>query len=216
MVEDGDVIEIDYIGRIHNTGEIFDLTSEEVAEEEGHNTENMELGPMNVLIGAGHVIPGLEDALRDMENGERRDVEVTAEEAFGERNSDNIATISESDFDEYDVQPRRGLVVEIDGRRGKILSTSSGRVRVDFNHPLAGKDLAYEVEILDVKETPEERADAVIEFYGLAEMDTELEYDDEEQELTVTLPDEVNNPQLKEQLQEELSLIKGVERVTIA
>ncbi|MDY6774249.1 MAG: peptidylprolyl isomerase [Candidatus Nanohaloarchaea archaeon] len=214
MVEEGDVVEIDYIGRVSDTGEIFDLTSEEVAEEEGYETEEMELGPVRVLIGAEHVIPGLEEVLKDMDEEESRTVEVDAEDAFGERSGDSIETFSESEFEQYDVEPRRGLVVEIDGRRGKILSVSSGRVRVDFNHPLAGKDLEYDVEMLDVLEDAEERVDAVLEYYGMDELDLEKEL--EEGELVLELPEEFQNPQLKSQLEEELSLVKGVEEVEIA
>lgn len=214
MVEDGDVVEIDYVGRILSTGEVFDLTSEETAKEEGHDVEDMDLGPMNVLIGAGHVIPGLEAALKKMDEGDEDEVEVSSEEAFGERDSDDIETISRREFKKYDVTPQRGLVVEIDGRRGKILSTSSGRVRVDFNHPLAGKDLTYDVEILNVLDDPEERVDAVLAFYGLDDVDgLETEFDDGE--LTVTVPDELQNPQLREQLQEELNLVKGVDSVRL-
>lgn len=214
MVEDGDVVEIDYVGRILSTGEVFDLTSEEIAEEEGHDVSDMDLGPMKILIGAGHVIPGLEDAIQDMDEGDKKAVEVTAEDAFGERSSDEVKTISRREFKKYDVTPRRGLVVEIDGRRGKILSASSGRVRVDFNHPLAGKDLTYDVEVRRVLDKPEERVHAVLAFYGLDEMDG-VDHSFDDGELTLELPDEIDSPQLRERLTEELELVKGVESVHI-
>lgn len=214
MVDDGDVVEIDYIGRDLTTGEVFDLTSEEVAEEEGHDVENMDLGPQKVLIGAGHVIAGLEEALREMEAGDEDEIEIAAADAFGERDSDAIETISEREFEDYDVQPRRGLVVEIDGRRGKILSARSGRVRVDFNHPLAGKDLKYEVEVLDVVDDIEERVDAVLAFYGLDEVE-EVDVTVDDGALTVDLPDNVTNQELVDALQEDLDLVTGVDTVTI-
>lgn len=213
MVEEGDVVRIDYVGRIGNTGEIFDLTSEELAEEEGYDAEEMELGPMNVLIGADYVIEGLDETLRDMDEGDKKEVTVPSEKAFGERDSDSVRTIKKSDFDEHDVPPRRGLVVEIDGRRGKILSTSSGRVRIDFNHPLAGKDLEYEVEVLEVFDNVDDRIDAVLEFYGLDEMDIDTDFADGD--LTITLPADVNNPEFADQLEDELQHVKGVESVSI-
>ncbi|MDY6776749.1 MAG: peptidylprolyl isomerase [Candidatus Nanohaloarchaea archaeon] len=213
MVEEGDVVEIDYVGRVKDTGEIFDLTSEEVAEEEGYDTEEVELGPVNALIGAHHVIPGLESALEEMDEGEERTVEVEAEDAFGERSGDAIETFSKGEFEEHDVEPRRGIVVEIDGRRGKIISVSSGRVRVDFNHPLAGKDLEYDVEVLDVLDSVEDRVKAVMEYYGLDEAGAEFELGDGELELK--LPDEARNPQLEEQLREELEMVRGVENVEL-
>lgn len=213
MVEEGDVVEIDYVGRVQDSGEIFDLTSEDIAEEEGYDTQEMELGPVRALIGAGHVIPGLEGALKEMDAGESQTVEVDAEDAFGQRSGDSVETFSEREFEDYDVQPHRGLVVEIDGRRGKIISASSGRVRVDFNHPLAGKDLEYDVEVLTVLETPEKRVEAVLEYYGMDEIEHEVELEDGE--LTLSFGEEFDNPQLEQHLEEELSLVKGVETVEI-
>ncbi|MDY6768520.1 MAG: peptidylprolyl isomerase [Candidatus Nanohaloarchaea archaeon] len=214
MVEDGDVVEIDYVGRVQESGEIFDLTSEEVADEEGYETEEMELGPVKVLVGAGHVIPGLESALKGMEAGDEETVAVDAEDAFGERSGDDIETFSRSEFEEYDVEPRRGIVVEIDGRRGKIVSASAGRVRVDFNHPLAGKDLEYDVEVLDVAADVEERVEAVLAYYGLDELDPDIDIDDGA--VTVTVAEGLDNPQLVEQLEDELVRVNGVETAEIA
>lgn len=208
MVQDGDVVEIDYVGRISNTGEIFDLTSKEVAEEEGMNVD---VDPARVLIGAGHVIPGLEDALRDMDVGEQRDVEVSAADGFGERDSDNIETISQREFNDHDVTPQRGLVVEIDGRRGKILSTSGGRVRVDFNHPLAGKDLAYDVTVREVLDDVQDRVDAVLTYYELEDRVTATV---EDSEVTVELPEELENDEVEDLLREELEMVNGVDAVS--
>lgn len=214
MVADGDVVKLHYIGRIQNTGEIFDLTSEEVAEEEGYDTEGMELGPIEALIGADHLIPGLEDAVREMDEGESKEIQIAAEDAFGERDSDQIRTIPEREFEEYDVRPRRGMMVEVDGQRGKIISKTSGRVKVDFNHPLAGKDLEYEVDLLDVLDDPADRADAVLSFYGLDEAGAEVSVDDGT--VTVELPEDVaDNDALREQLENDLSMVKGVDAVEI-
>ncbi|MDY6778031.1 MAG: peptidylprolyl isomerase, partial [Candidatus Nanohaloarchaea archaeon] len=153
-MDDHDVIRINYVGRVKKTGEIFDLTDEAVAEDEEIDTSNMDLGPVPVLLGEGYVLEGLDERIKDMEPGDERTVEVPAEDAFGNRTSDNIKTLSKREFDEYDVTPRRGMPVEIDGRRGKILTVSNGRVKVDFNHPLAGKDLEYDVEVLERLEDP--------------------------------------------------------------
>jgi len=163
--EDGDVVEIHYVGRIQRSGEIFDLTDPDVADEEELDTSDMDLGPVKVLIGEGYVFEGLEDQVREMDVGDSQTVEVPKDDAFGSRTSENIRTISKREFDEYDVTPRRGMPVEVDGQRGKILTVSNGRVKVDFNHPLAGKDLEYDVEILREVTDPEEQVQAVLEFH---------------------------------------------------
>lgn len=207
-VEHGDVVEVDYVGRISKTGEIFDLTSEELAGEEVEDAAD--LTPARLLIGEHYVLPTLEHHIEEMDVGDEDEVEIDAEDAFGERDSDNIKTIPRKEFEKYDVDPRRGMPVEVDGQRGKILTASSGRVKVDFNHPLAGKDLTYTVKLRREIEDPEEQVTAVLEYHGAEDAEVAVE----DGEVTVTLdqdlPDEV-----REHLEDELEKINGVTSASI-
>ena len=171
-METGEMIEIDYVGK--TDGEIFDLTVQEKAEEAGLDTSSIELEPMKVLLGENYIIPGLEDALMDMEVGEEKELEIEAEEAYGKRDSENIDTFPESAFEEQGVQVRPGEEIMVGGKRGKVVSKGSGRVRVDFNHPLAGKDLEYWVKIVRKVEDDEEIAQGFLDHrlgHGSLEFD---------------------------------------------
>lgn len=171
-MKEGEMIEIDYVGK--TDGEVFDLTNEEKAEEEGINTEQLDLSPMKVLLGENYIIPGLENALMDMEVGEEKELEIESEQAYGKRDSDNIETFPESAFEEQNVQVRQGEDIMVGGRRGKVVSKGSGRVRVDFNHPLAGKDLEYWVKIVSKVEDDEEIAQGILDHrlgHGSLEFD---------------------------------------------
>jgi len=207
-VEHGDVVEVDYVGRITKTGEIFDLTSEELAGEEVEDAAD--LTPAQLLIGEHYVLPSLEHHVEEMDVGDEDTVEISAEDAFGERDSDNIRTISRKEFEKYDVDPRRGMPVEVDGQRGKILTASSGRVKVDFNHPLAGKDLTYTVTLLREIEDPAEQVMAVLDYHGAE--DAEVDVEDGEATVTIgqDLPDEVI-----EHLEDELEKINGITSASI-
>lgn len=207
-VEHGDVVEVDYVGRITKTGEIFDLTSEELAGEEVEDAAD--LTPARLLIGEHYVLPALEHHIEEMDIGDEDEVEVTAEDAFGERDSDNIKTIPRKEFEKYDVDPRRGMPVEVDGQRGKILTASSGRVKVDFNHPLAGKDLTYTVKLLRQIEDPVEQITAVLEYHGAEDADVEVE----DGEATVTLDQELPD-EVIEHLEDELEKINGITSASI-
>ena len=77
----GDLVLIDYVGK--QDGDIFDLSNEERAKNEGLFNEDMEYGPVPVLIGEGYVIEGLEEALEDMEVGEEKTLEIASEKAYG-------------------------------------------------------------------------------------------------------------------------------------
>ncbi len=172
----GDFVEIDFVGRIASTGEIFDLTDEEVAKSSGIYEPKRKYKPVLVIIGAGMVIPGVEKELMKMKPGEEREFTVKPEDAFGLRRIDLIKVISLSNFLKNNIKPVPGDVVEIDGRRARVQSVSGGRVRVDFNHPLAGKELKYKLRIVREIKTPEEKVKALMDYYKI-KCETKLEGD---------------------------------------
>ncbi|MFB6147576.1 MAG: peptidylprolyl isomerase, partial [Candidatus Nanohaloarchaea archaeon] len=88
---------VDYIGK--TDGEIFDLTLEDKAEEEGMKREDAEYQPIPVLVGEEYVIEGLDEALLDMDVGEEREVEIPSEKAYGKRDSDRVETYPEKEFE---------------------------------------------------------------------------------------------------------------------
>ena len=163
---------IDYTGR--TDGEIFDTTKEEVAVENDLNREDANYESVPVLIGKGYVIEGLEDALLDMEVGDTKQVEVPSEKAYGPRDSDNVKTYPEKEFKKQGVNVRPGEELMIGQRRGKVVSVSSGRVRIDFNHPLSGKKLNYDLEVVE-KVTEDEEIAKRIYSYRIGHGDIEIE-----------------------------------------
>ncbi|WP_456482780.1 FKBP-type peptidyl-prolyl cis-trans isomerase [Methanopyrus sp.] len=170
-VKEGDFVKIHYTGRVKDTDKVIDTTREEVAEE--HDL-NVEPGPVVIVVGAGMVWELVEEALIGAEPGDELEVEVPPEKAFGERDPSLVRTYRESEL-RGSVKPG-DTVVSPDGRRGRVLSVDGGRVRVDFNHPLAGKTLVYEVEVVDVLEDTMERAEGLLETLAPS-VDAELELD---------------------------------------
>jgi len=164
-----DVIKLHYTGKIKETGEIFDTTYEDVAKEAGIYNEKGIYGPVPIAVGAGHVIKGLDEALEGLEVGKKYTLEIPPEKAFGKRDPKLIKTFTIGQFRRQGIYPFPGLDVEIEtdsGKKlkGRVMSVSSGRVRVDFNHPFAGKTAVYEVEILEKIEDPIEKVKALIEL----------------------------------------------------
>ncbi|ASJ10741.1 peptidylprolyl isomerase [Thermococcus sp. P6] len=168
-VQKGDVIKLHYTGKIRETGEVFDTTYEEVAKEAGIYSEKGIYGPVSIAVGAGHVLKGLDEALEGLEVGKKYEIVVPPEKGFGKRDPKLIKTFTLGQFRRQGISPFPGMPVEIEtggGRklRGRVLTVSGGRVRVDFNHPYAGKHLVYEVEILEKIEDPIEKVRALIEL----------------------------------------------------
>lgn len=162
-MKEGDFILIDYVGKIKDTGIIFDITNEERAKEEKVYDPRVKYGPVPVIIGAGFILKPLEDVLKGMKVGEKKVVELKPEDAFGERKDALIKSVPVSAF--RDSVPTVGSYISIDNFKGKVLSVDGGRVKIDFNHPLAGKDLVYEMEVLKVITEVEEKIKSVINYF---------------------------------------------------
>jgi len=181
----GDFVRINFIGRIKDTGEIFDLTYEDIAKKEGIYNEKIVYKPVPVVVGEGFVIKGLDDALLKMKVGEKKKIVIKPEDAFGERNPDLMRIFPISFFEEQKISPKPGMVIDFSGMKGKIQSVSGGRVRVDFNNPLAGRELEYEVEIVSKIEKPEEKIKAIFEYFGF---DAKVKVEDNVAEIEAFIP----------------------------
>jgi len=212
-MEKGDMVLADYIGKAD--GEIFDLTVEEKAQEEGMS-EDRDFNPIPVLIGKNYVIEGFEEALLDMEVGDQEEVEISSDKAYGERDSDAVKTYPEKEFKKQDVQVRTGEELMIGNRRGKVVSKGSGRVRIDFNHPLAGKDLKYDIRVKEKVEDDEEIAKYIMD-YRIGHGSEDMEFEGDKVKVPGThshgdhehkLPEEV-----REKLTEEITEYTGFEEI---
>lgn len=146
-MQKGDFVRISYSGKIRETGQDFDK------------------GDAPVVVGEEFVISGIDEALQQLQVGEKKSVEIPPEKGFGEREQKLIKLIPLSEFRKHDTNPYPGMIVNADNLRGRVLSVASGRVKVDFNHPLAGKTLVYDLELKEKIEVRTEKAKALVEFY---------------------------------------------------
>jgi FKBP-type peptidyl-prolyl cis-trans isomerase 2 len=211
-LEKGDLVLIDYVGR--TDGEIFDLSSEEKAKANDMYDEKQEYKPIPVLIGEGYVIEGLEEKIQDMDVGEEAEVSVSAEKAYGERSADDMETFPEKEFKKQDVNVSVGERIMVGRRQGRVVSKGSGRVRVDFNHPLAGKDLEYWVKVQEKVEDDEEKGEYIFN-YRLGHGD--IEFDDNKATIIHTHEDDGHDHELPEEAKEgirnEITEHTGIEEV---
>lgn len=144
----GDFILVHYTAKVKESGELIDTTLEEVAKKENLYREDKVYEPLLVILGEHRVVAGLEEELEKMDVGEEKVVEVSPSKAYGERDPSKVKTVSLREFSRRGITPRPGEIVEIGGLPAVIRSVSGGRVTVDFNHPLAGKTIIYEVKVV--------------------------------------------------------------------
>ncbi len=137
-----DTVSITYIGKLDN-GENFSTIDEKE--------------PLQAIIGNSELPPTLEQAIIGMKTGETQKVRVSPDEGFGPRQKDLIQTIDNQEMIDS-LQPKPGMIltlkIEKEGREEKVPATvievSGSSVTVDYNHPLAGHHLTYEVTLVDI------------------------------------------------------------------
>jgi len=217
-VNTGDFVYIEYVGRIKDTGEIFDLTKEDVAKKEGIYDPTFKYKPVPIIIDSNFVLKGLNDAIKGMKVGEKKKVKIEPKDGFGERNPNLVQLIPISKFREQNVEPKVGSVINVGGFRGRIVSVSGGRVKVDFNHPLAGKVLEYEIEVVKkVKDTKEKIEAIVFYFTGVEAEDLEVRVKEKEAEIELKRRDFILTMEAMKRIAETVKKwVKPIERVRFA
>jgi len=202
--QNGDFVKLDYTLRTTEDDDVVDTTILEVAEEAGIDTEEHEFSPRTIIIGEGHVFESVDEALIGGEVGDEGSVVISAEEAFGEYDPDQVKTISAQKIDEDDRYP--GANVQIDNEQGHIETIIGGRARVNFNHPLAGEELEYEYEILEEVDDVVGKAEGLLGMYLQHAPPIWIETDEVEEEVPVDSDDEDAEPEFETQTVEKETL----------
>ena len=114
--------------------------------------------PLSYLHGAGNIIPGLEKALSESSVGDKLTVIIEAEDAYGERNEEQMQTVSREMFAGIDTI-EEGMQFQADSSSGPAIVTitkvEGDNITIDGNHPLAGEQLTFEVEVMDIRPATE-------------------------------------------------------------
>ena len=147
-------------------------------------------GPLEFIQGNGDIISGLEKALYGMTVNESKHVKVAAQEAYGENDPEAVMDVPRSEFP-AEIPLKVGVQLQVRDSDGdvmdaRIVSVDSKQVKLDFNHPLAGKDLEFDVKIVDLRAATEEELEHA-HVHGMMDEDDEYyeeldleEYDGEE------------------------------------
>ncbi len=169
-----DFIELDFIGRTDSKdGPIFDTTEFNKAKESGLADEKTKdrFKPVKLCIGQEMVLKALDKDLEGKDLNKVYHLEIKVKEAYGHRDAKLIRTVPLTSFEEM---PQRGMFVNVNGMVAKVVSLNGGRVIIDMNHPLAGKDLFYEYKILKIIENTKEKAQVILEMFGIEDKNVEL------------------------------------------
>jgi len=189
-LQKGDFILIDYTSKVKETNEVFDTTNEETSKKEHLHKEGEIYEPRLIIIGQKWMLEPLDEAFTTMEPAKPATVEIPAEKAFGPRDPEKIKRVPLKQLLSKDINPAIGARIEYGGKNATIRSIGAGRVLLDFNPPLAGKTLVYDVTVQKKLEANEEKIAALIHRRIPIVEEAKFKLTLEEKALTVDMPED--------------------------
>jgi peptidylprolyl isomerase len=135
----GDTVKINFTGKLED-GSVFGSTT------------NQE--PLEFKLGEGQILPGVEKGIEGMNVGESKTIKVPPEQAYGQHRKELVEEVGRDQFPK-DIEPKVGQRFNVPQSNGqttvvRVVNVSESMVTLDANHPLAGKDLTFELELLDI------------------------------------------------------------------
>lgn len=141
-VKNGDTVKVHYTGKLTEDGSVFDSSRERE--------------PLEFTLGEGQLIPGFEEAVIGMEEGDDTTVEIPSKEAYGERREDLELEVAKGDLPD-NIDPEVGMQLQMQQQENgqaipvQITAVEDDYVELDANHPLAGQDLTFDIELVELK-----------------------------------------------------------------
>jgi len=138
-LKNGDTVKVHYTGTLDD-GRVFDTSKDR--------------DPLEFKVGEGQIIPGFEQGVVGMEEGETRDIEVAPESAYGPRREELVMEVPVGEFPDH-ITPEVGMQLQIKQQDGTpfgvvITDVADEAVTLDANHPLAGQTLYFQVELVEI------------------------------------------------------------------
>lgn len=139
QVKSGDTVKVHYHGKLTD-GSTFD------------SSEGRE--PLEFTVGKGDVIKGFDDGVTGMSVGQKKTVHIPADDAYGQKDTERVVEFPKSNFP-ADLKPEAGMQLNMTNGSGQVIpvvivEVGEDTVMLDANHPLAGQDLVFDIEVVDI------------------------------------------------------------------
>lgn len=177
-IRKNDFIEIEFTGK--SNGEIFDTTNPDEAKKIGIDAN---VKPLIISVGHQMLLKGFDNFLEGKGIDQKYNLHLRPELAFGPRNPSLIKLIPMRVFMEKNLNPYPGMALQLDNYITRVLSVSGGRVTVDFNNPLAGKEIDYEFKIKRKITEDKEKINALLDYFLKQRFEFEIKEDEKEKKV---------------------------------
>jgi peptidylprolyl isomerase len=189
-LQKGDFILIDYVAKVKETNEVFDTTKEDVAKKEHQYKEGELYEPKLVVLGENWVLKTLDEELTKMDVEKPQTIEIPSDKAFGQRDPNKIQRVPIKQLYAKEINPVVGARIEFQNKNATIRSVGAGRVLLDYNPPLAGRTLIYDVTVTKKLDGEEEKVSALIHRRVPVVEQDKFKLTLKNKNLTIDMPDE--------------------------
>ncbi len=190
VVGEKSLVYIDYSATTKDDGIVFDTTMSEVAKDSGIFKEGDRYEPMLVAIGWNWLLGALEEELIGMKVGDSKTVAVPPEKGAGVRDPTKVKMIAKTKLAKHGTRPIKGQQITFGNERGVITSVLGRQVRVDFNSPLAGKTLEFDVTLRSIISDPADKLRAVVKRRMPGIPDEDFKFSIAKKIVTIEMPKE--------------------------
>ncbi|MEA2070134.1 MAG: FKBP-type peptidyl-prolyl cis-trans isomerase [Asgard group archaeon] len=192
-INEGDFLRISFDLTVKSTNQLIETTDEEKAKKHGIFDEKHKYGPRLMIVGNENMfVKSINEEVVNHEVGDEFSVEVPPEETFGFHDRDKIRSVSYKDLKSKGIDPQRGKRITWGNQTGTIVDIlGSRRVRVDFNHPLVGQTIVYQINIKEKISKTIEKIKALID-HQMSGIDlSKFTIKDEKNKVIITMPEEI-------------------------
>lgn len=156
--KENDFVKVEY--NMYANGVLVQTTNEKLGKEAKLQVKTYK--PVNMVLGKGFILKALDNAII-ISKSSKGSIEIESDKAFGKRKKEFIRVMPKSAFDEQKLRAVVGMTYDFNGMFGTVKAVTGGRITVDFNNPLSGKDIKVEYTILEKIEKVEEKLSVVME-----------------------------------------------------
>ena len=188
VVESGDFVKVEFTGRVKSTKVVFATSDQEIAKKFNIYDEKTRYGPIPLVAGQAFLLPGLDKQIIGLTVGEQKTVQVPTAEGYGEKQESLIKTYPQKKLKQSGIKIAKGERVKDNNRVGTIVSFKAGKVRVDYNHELAGEDLEFDVKVTDKVEDQKSKLFLLVSRYVPGMKEEDFKYESKsEKEISIEL-----------------------------
>jgi len=187
-----DFIRVNFTLKVKETNQIIETSDEALAKKENIYDEKNNYGPRLMIVGNEEMfLKRVNDAVVGKEVGAKFKVDIPPEETFGYKDTAKIKLLGRKELVAKNIIPEVGRQIQWGNQNGVIISVLGGRVRVDFNHPLVGLTVVYDIEIIERISSIKKKLEAIIDFRMPGIDFSTFTIKDDKDKITITMPEEI-------------------------